>query len=86
MLDRDLAALYRVGTKVLNQAVMRNSGRFPEDFMFQMSSIELKNWKSQFVTSNFDKMGLRNPPFAFTEQGVAILNFAVQEPWRNGYC
>jgi len=53
ILDRDLAALYQVETKVLNQAVKRNIDRFPEDFMFQLTPKELKNWKSQFVTSIF---------------------------------
>ena len=51
ILDRDLAALYQVETKALNQAVKRNIERFPEDFMFQLTPKELKNWKSQFVTS-----------------------------------
>jgi ORF6N domain len=60
MLDRDLAALYSVPTKVLNQAVRRNQKRFPSDFMFQLSTLEFQKWKSQFVTSNSpDKMGLR---------------------------
>lgn len=74
MLDRDLAALYGVPTKVLNQAVRRNGERFPSDFMFQMTKEEMKNWKSQFVTSNKEKMGLRKSPFAFTENGVAMLS------------
>ena len=74
MLDRDLAELYEVETKVLNQAVKRNIERFPEEFMFQLESEEFQNWKSQFVTSNADKMGLRRPPYAFTEQGVAMLS------------
>ena len=52
MLDRDLAELYGVETKVLKQAVKRNLGRFPEDFMFELSETELNNWRSQFVTSN----------------------------------
>ena len=52
MLDRDLADLYQVETKVLNQAVKRNIKRFPKDFMFQMTEEEFKNWRSQFVTSN----------------------------------
>ena len=73
MIDRDLAELYAVPTKVLNQAVKRNLRRFPEDFMFQLSEEELRNWKSQFVTSNSDRMGLRKRPWAFTEQGVAML-------------
>ena len=53
MLDRDLAKMYNVETKALNQAVKRNSGRFPERFMFQLSKEEFDNWKSQIVTSNF---------------------------------
>jgi ORF6N domain len=74
MLDRDLAELYGVETRVLNQAVRRNARRFPEDFMFQLTTLELQNWISQFVTSNSDKMGLRKPPLAFTELGVAMLS------------
>jgi phage regulator Rha-like protein len=73
MLDRDLALLYGVTTKVLNQAVRRNIKRFPADFMFRLEKLEFENWKSQIVTSNSDKMGLRKLPFAFTEQGVAML-------------
>ena len=58
MIDRDLALLYRVETKVLNQSVRRNIRRFPDDFMFQLNQKELENWKSQFVTSNLGvKMG-----------------------------
>jgi hypothetical protein len=74
MLDRDLAKLYQVETKVLNQAVKRNIDRFPVDFMFQLSKEEFENWRSQFVTSNSDKMGLRRPPYVFTEQGVSMLS------------
>jgi hypothetical protein len=74
MLDRDLAELYGVETKVLKQAVKRNLKRFPADFMFELTEIELNNWRSQIVTSNSDKMGLRYLPFAFTEQGVAMLS------------
>ena len=77
MLDRDLAKLYQVSTKILNQAVKRNRGRFPSDFMFQLSQEEFKDWKSQFVTSNSDKMGLRRPPYAFTEQGVAMISSVI---------
>ena len=59
--------------KALNQAVRRNRDRFPEDFMFQLTDDELENWRSQFVTSNpAARMGLRRPPYAFTELGVAI--------------
>jgi len=60
MLDRDLADLYGVTTGNFNLAVRRNIKRFPEDFMFQMSKEEMKNWKLQFATSNSIKMGLRN--------------------------
>ncbi|MBA3034942.1 MAG: ORF6N domain-containing protein [Desulfobacterium sp.] len=74
MLDRDLAELYEVETKVLKQAVRRNVDRFPPDFMFELSTEEFENWRSQFVTSNADKMGLRYKPMAFTEQGVAMLS------------
>ena len=78
MLDRDLAELYLVETKVLNQAVKRNIERFPENFMFQLNEIEFEKWRSQFVTSNSDKMGLRRPPYAFTEQGVAMLSAVLK--------
>jgi hypothetical protein len=74
MVDRDLAELYAVETRVLNQAVRRNEMRFPEDFMFQMTPEEMQDWKSQFVISNSEKMGLRKPPLVFTEQGVAMLS------------
>lgn len=78
MLDRDLAELYGVETKVFNQAVKRNSDRFPADFMFQLTKEELENWRSQFVTSNKEKMGLRRPPYAFTEQGVSMLSAVLK--------
>ena len=78
MIDRDLAELYGVETKVLNQAVKRNSNRFPDNYMFQLDEKEFTNWRSQFVTSNSDKMGLRRPPFAFTEQGVAMLSAVLK--------
>jgi phage regulator Rha-like protein len=74
MLDRDLAELYGVETKVLKQAVRRNINRFPSDFLFEMSKKELENWRSQFVTSKEDKQGLRYVPFCFTEQGVTMLS------------
>jgi len=74
MIDRDLAELYGVETRVLNQAVKRNIKRFPADFMFQMSKEEMEEWKSQIVMSNQDKMGLRKPPSVFTEQGVTMLS------------
>ncbi len=74
MLDRDLAELYQVTTSVLNQAVKRNTERFPTDFMFRLTDAEMENWKSQIVITNSVKMGLRQNPYAFTEQGVAMLS------------
>ena len=74
MLDRDLAILYGVETRALNQAARRNVRRFPEDFMFQLTKEEMESWKSQIVISNREKMGLRRRPYAFTEQGVAMLS------------
>ncbi len=73
MLDRDLAELYGVETKRLKEAVRRNISRFPEDFMFELSKEEFSNWRTQFASSNSDKMGLRVPPYAFTEHGVLML-------------
>lgn len=73
MVDYDLANLYDVETKVLNQAVKRNIKRFPEDFMFQLSQNEWDTLRSQIVTSN-RRGGTRYLPFAFTEQGVAMLS------------
>ena len=73
MLDRDLAELYGVETRVINQAVKRNIERFDEDFMFKLTEDELEDWKSQIVISNSIKMGLRKPPYVFTEQGVYML-------------
>jgi len=78
MLDRDLAELYGVETKVLKQAVRRNINRFPDDFMFEMTKTEFEDWRSQFVTSKSDKMGLRYKPMAFTEQGVAMLSSVLK--------
>ncbi|WKD86561.1 hypothetical protein KCTC32516_01937 [Polaribacter huanghezhanensis] len=74
MLDRDLAELYQVETKRLKEAVRRNLSRFPEDFMFELTKKEFENWRTQFATSNSDKMGLRYVPMVFTEQGVAMLS------------
>jgi len=74
LVDRDLAELYGVDTRTLNQAVKRNLKRFPDDFMFQMSKEEFEIWRSQIVISNSDRMGLRRPPYVFTEQGVAMLS------------
>jgi len=78
MIDRDLADLYQVETKVLNQAVKRNLRRFPKEFMFQLSKDEFLYWKSQIVTSNKEIMGLRKKPFAFTEQGVSMLSAVLK--------
>jgi ORF6N domain len=72
LLSQQLAELYGVDTKALNQAVARNRERFPDDFMFQLSKEELENLKSQIVTSSWG--GIRTPPYAFTEQGVAMLS------------
>ena len=72
MLDRDLAILYGVSTKVFNQAVKRNIARFPDDFRFQLSLEEFENWRSQFVTSSHG--GRRYLPYAFTEQGISMLS------------
>jgi hypothetical protein len=74
ILDRELAVLYGVTTKALKQAVRRNSARFPEDFMFVLSGEEFVAWRTQFVTSSADRKGLRYPPMAFTEHGVAMLS------------
>ena len=78
MFDRDLALLYSVENKRLNEQVKRNIDRFPEEFMFQLSSVELENWKSQFATSNKEIMGLRKLPFVFTEQGVSMLSAVLK--------
>ncbi|MBQ8812424.1 MAG: ORF6N domain-containing protein [Bacteroidales bacterium] len=72
MLDKDLAKMYGVETKVLNQAVKRNMKRFPEDFMFQLTQEEYDILKSQFVTSSWG--GTRKLPYVFTEQGLAMLS------------
>jgi ORF6N domain len=72
MVDSDLADLYRVHTKVFNQAVKRNLKRFPKDFMFRLTAKEMKILRSQIVTSSWG--GRRTLPYAFTEQGVAMLS------------
>jgi len=79
MLDEDLAALYQVETRVLNQAVQRNSERFPEDFLFQLTKEEYENLKSQFVTSSLPQHGgRRKMPYAFTENGVYMLSAVLK--------
>ena len=76
MLDRDLAMLYDVETRVLKQSVRRNMNRFPEDFMFELTKIEYENLKSQFVTSSWG--GARYLPMVFTEQGIAMLSSVLK--------
>ncbi|NQV37982.1 MAG: ORF6N domain-containing protein [Candidatus Marinimicrobia bacterium] len=78
LLDRDLAELYGVETKRLKEAVRRNLNRFPSDFMFEMNDDELNKWRTQFATSNPEKMGLRYHPMVFTEQGVAMLSSVLR--------
>lgn len=78
MLDFDLAEMYQVETRVLNQAVKRNAERFPPDFMFQLNAEEWQILKSQFVTSSWG--GSRKLPFAFTEQGLAMLSGILNSP------
>ena len=80
LVDRDVAALYGVETKALNQAVKRNAERFPQGYVFQLDDREFVNWKSQIVTSNLSeadkaaiKMGIRRAPYAFTEKGLYML-------------
>ena len=80
MLDADLAALYGVPTKRLLQAVKRNLSRFPDDFMFQLSDDEDKALRSQIVTSKAGRGGRRYRPYAFTEQGVAMLSSVLRSP------
>ena len=74
MLDSDLAKLYGVPTKRLNEAVKRNITRFPAHYMFQLSKVEFENLKSQFATSTKGHGGRRYMPYVFTEQGVAMLS------------
>ncbi|MDZ4675867.1 MAG: ORF6N domain-containing protein [Oligoflexia bacterium] len=78
MLSHDLASLYQVEPKVLVQAVKRNLDRFPDDFMFQLGNQEFTNLKSQIVTSSWG--GIRKLPYAFTEQGIAMLSGVLHSP------
>ena len=81
MLDSDLAVLYGVPTKRLNEQVRRNRERFPEDFMFQLTKEELDDWRSQIATSNPSaKMGLRRRPYAFTEHGAIMAATVLNAP------
>jgi hypothetical protein len=78
MLSQHLAELYKVPVKALNQAVQRNRERFPEDFMFRLNPREHAAMRSQFVTSKPGRGGRRYPPYAFTEQGVAMLSSVLR--------
>lgn len=78
MLDADLARLYGVATKNLNKAVKRNANRFPSDFMFQLSSSEMQNLRFQIGTSKIGRGGRRYTPYAFTEQGIAMLSTVLR--------
>lgn len=80
LLDADLAELYGVETRVLVQAVKRNLDRFPADFMFQLDAEEAAALRSQFVISNAGRGGRRYAPYAFTEQGVAMLSSVLSSP------
>lgn len=80
MLDSDLAELYGVETKILNKAVKRNLSRFPEDFMFQLSYQEVTRLRFQNGTSKTGRGGSRYLPYAFTEQGVAMLSGVLTSP------
>ncbi len=80
MLDRDLAALYGVTTKNLNKAVARNRKRFPADFMFKLTKKEVENLRFQSGTSSLGHGGSRYLPYAFTEQGVAMLSSVLRSP------
>ena len=76
ILDYELAKMYEVETRVLKQAVRRNIDRFPEDFMFELTEVEMKNLTSQFVMSSWG--GTRHVVFAFTEQGIAMLSSVLK--------
>lgn len=80
MIDQHLAFLYNVPTMVLNQAVKRNSDRFPEDFMFQLTHEEYKTLISQIVISKKGRGGVRKLPHVFTEQGIAMLSSVLRSP------
>ena len=80
ILDSDLASLYGVTTKALVQAVKRNIDRFPTDSMFQLTPEEFGRLRSQTVTSNAGRGGRRTPPYAFTEQGIAMLSSVLRSP------
>jgi hypothetical protein len=83
MLDKDLAEMYGIEVRVLNQSVKRNIDRFPKDFMFILTQKEFQNLKSQFVISSWG--GSRKLPTAFTEQGVAMLSGVLNSPVAGQY-
>jgi hypothetical protein len=72
MIDRDLAEMYGVETRTLNQAVKRNFERFPDDFMFQLTDLEFQDWKSQIVISNSNNMGLRKRLYASLDPNTVV--------------
>ena len=78
MMDRDLAELYGVETKRLNEQVRRNIERFPDSFCFKLTENEWNNLRSQFATSNIERGGRRYIPYVFTEQGVAMLSSVLK--------
>ena len=87
LLDRDVAELYGVETKEVNQAVRNNPAKFPEGYVFQLNADELKDWKSKILTSNLSlteknavKMGVRRAPYAFTERGLYMLATVLKSP------
>jgi hypothetical protein len=82
MLDADLAELYQVSTKRVNEQVQRNSGRFPKDFMFRLTEAEARNLRSQIATSSWG--GRRNLPYAFTEQAWPCFRLCWQASAQSG--
>ena len=87
LLDRDVAELYGVVTKEVNQAVRNNPAKFPEGYVFQLNADEFKDWKSKILTSNLSpteknavKMGVRRAPYAFTERGLYMLATVLKSP------
>ncbi|MDQ1349285.1 MAG: hypothetical protein QG573_2664 [Acidobacteriota bacterium] len=80
LLDKDLAAIYGVPTKIFNQAIKRNLDRFPEDFRFQLNPDELANLRSQIVTSSLEHGGRRYLPWAFTEHGAIMAASVLNSP------
>ena len=86
MLDSDLAEVYQVATKVLNQSVKRNVHRFPQDFMFQLSDVEADGLRSQSVTSKAKRGGRRYLPYVFTEHGAVMLATVLNSPTAVWHC